>query len=278
MLDFILMTAMVATGTARPSHPAAVTPPRYFFTIYAGQSVPFRPRTAHTWGTYTKVISTPDGKATVDSFAISWLPAEGNVKPLSLRSVPGKNYTHEETLAIQAANNGRVSYWGPYEIDEERFRAAEAQRDYLESGAARYRALDSFNMNRTVVNCVHAMTHAEPSVRNRIQPVIRVGEPGTSRLAQLYVKGGAFLGFPERQDWVLTATGGDPYPTTPRLPGEEIARQLRGSPPAVVGDTLPTEVSARPAAPRAESTGEAAARPRPRRANPVPADPTFIVR
>ena len=70
------------------------------------------------------------------------------------------------------------------------------------------------------------MTHASPEVRNRIQPVVRVGEPGTSRLAKLYLRGGAWPGYPEKHTWLLTALETDRYPhLTLREPGERIPRR-----------------------------------------------------
>lgn len=200
---------------------------RYYFTLFAGQSVPFRHRTAHTWGTYTKVTPTSDGGQLVELVTISWLPVSGTVRPHALRPEPGKNYSLEETLALMASHNSQVSRWGPYEVDAHRYELAQKQVAFLNSGAARYRAIDSFNMNDDVVNCVHALTHAGPSVRHHVQPVMRVGEPGTSRLAKLYVRGGAFPGYPETHDWIIPAIGADQYPIHARQPGERIPRRVR---------------------------------------------------
>jgi len=205
--------------------PSPSQPARYFFTLFAGQSVPFRPRTAHTWATWTKVTPTPTGLL-VEPITISWLPASGVVRPLWPWPVPGRNLSLEETLRIMAEHNSRVSRWGPYEVTAEQFRLALRQYNFLQSGAARYRVVDSFNTNRLVVNCVHAVTHASPYLGNRIQPVIRVGEPGTSRLATIYLRRGALVGYPVREDWVLQASGGGIYPTVPRQPGERIRRYL----------------------------------------------------
>ncbi|MBA4187330.1 MAG: hypothetical protein C0467_04845 [Planctomycetaceae bacterium] len=201
--------------------------PRYYFTLFAGQSVPFRPNTAHTWGTYTKVTPTADGGQIVEPLTISWLPADANVQPYRLRPVTGKNWSLEETLAIMASHNSRVSRWGPYEVDANRFELAKKQAAYLASGEVKFRSIDSFNTNEHVVNCVHALTSAGPAVRHYIQPVLRVGEPGTSRLAKLYLRGGSFPTYPETHDWLLPLIGADGYPITSRQPGERIPRQVR---------------------------------------------------
>ncbi len=231
-LSYILFIALgmpiESTGAGLAPVPVEATAaPRYYFTLFGGQSVPFRAKTAHTWGTYTKVTPTADGGQLVELVTISWLPADGTVRPHALRPEAGKNYSLEETLAIMACHNAQVSRWGPYEVDACRYELAQKQVAFLNSGAARYRAIDSFNMNDDVVNCVHALTHAGPSVRHHVQPVMRVGEPGTSRLAKLYVRGGAFSGYPETHDWIIPAIGADQYPTIKRQPGEWVPRRLR---------------------------------------------------
>jgi hypothetical protein len=223
----VWISFLVAVMAVPSAPPSAVPCTRYYFTLFAGQSVPFRPRTGHTWATYAKATTASDGAVTVESLTISWLPANGHVQPLNHRPVAGKNFSLEETFALMQCHNASISHWGPYEIDGCRYNLAQEQVRHLESGAARYRAVDSFNLNTEVINCVHAITHASPTVRNRIQPVIRVGEPGTSRLAKLYVKGGAFPGYPETHDWILAAIGADKYATTKRQPGEYIPRRDR---------------------------------------------------
>jgi hypothetical protein len=222
-----LLLAALALSTAPAAPAAADCQARYYFTLFAGQSVPFRPNTAHTWGTYAKVTTAPDGTLSVETVTISWLPVTAVVRPYRLRPEPGKNWSLAETFAIMASNNGQVSRWGPYETDGVRYVMARKQAAFLESGQAKFRSIDSFNTNEHVVNCVHALTSAGPAVRKYIQPVIRVGEPGTSRLARLYNRGGAFPTYPERHDWLLPLIGGDAYPTTPREPGEYIPRRVR---------------------------------------------------
>src|SRR5207237_9156654 len=133
-------------GSSAPSRPAcapAPAAPRYYFTRFYDQSVPFRPRTAHTWALYAKATPLADGTVAVEWFTISWLPADGYVEPSRLWSEPGRNSSLDETFALMAANNARVSHWGPYEIDAVRYELAREQARHLESGVARYRALDS---------------------------------------------------------------------------------------------------------------------------------------
>jgi hypothetical protein len=201
--------------------------PRYYFIIYGGQSVPYRPRTAHTWATFAKATPMVTGQLAVESFTISWLPAGGRVRPLKLRSEPGKNYSLEETFAIAEEQHARVSMWGPFEIDAGRYELAVEQAAFLESGAPRYRVLDTLGFNRSVQHCVHAVTYADPVLSRAIQPVLQVGEPGTSRLAGRYLRIGAFVGGGVTHDWLIPALGLDAYPVVRREIGEHVRRQLR---------------------------------------------------
>ena len=226
----MLLRLIVATGFLGTFAPAvsAQDPSRYYFILFGGQGEPFRARTAHTWATYVKATPMVNGQIGVESFTISWLPADVHVQPLRVRPVPGRNWTSDETLAIMATHNSAISMWGPYEIDAPRYATAMEQYRFLNSGYPVFRAVDSFNLNKKTVNCVHAVTHASPVTKKYIQPVIRVGEPGTSRLAKLYLRGGAWPTFPETADWLIPVLGLDAYPKlTKREPGERIPRRLR---------------------------------------------------
>jgi len=225
----VLSSLVVAVALGAPADPIPPVVPqtRYYFILYGGQSRPFKPRTAHTWATFVKATPDAAGVLCMESFTISWLPATGEVKPWKCRAETGKNYTLAETFAIAAEQKDRVSMWGPFEIDATRFEMAAAQAAFLESGEVLYRAIDSFTLNHFVQHCVHAVTYADPILKEKIQPVLQVGEPGTSRLAERYLKSGAFIGGAVTHDWVLSATGIDHYPVVRRYPGERIRREWR---------------------------------------------------
>jgi hypothetical protein len=59
------------------------------------------------------------------------------------------------------------------------------------------------------------------------QPVIRVGEPGTSSLAEKYLRNGAFVGGAQTHDWLIPALGLDRAGVIRRAPGEHIPREWR---------------------------------------------------
>jgi hypothetical protein len=205
--------------------PTVDCPPaaRYYFLLFAGESVPFRPRHAHTWATFVKATPAPGG-VVLEPVTISWLPVDGNVQPLRFQTVPGRNWGLDETVATKLATPGRVVLWGPFETDATRYGLAVAQAAALESGAVRYRAIDSFTTRPGVAHCVHAVTFADPVLRGRVQPVVRVGERGTHHLANLYAKTGAFADPAATHDWLIPALGMDRYPIERRDLGDRPKR------------------------------------------------------
>lgn len=220
----MFLSALVAGTLAAP--PAAPDRCRYYFVLFGGQSVPYVPQTAHTWATWVKVTPAETGGLVVESKTISWLPAVGPVEPLKVRRTPGKNYTLEETFGIAAEQNARVSMWGPYETDADRYERALAQARTLEDGSVAYRVLDSLGFRTSIQHCVHAVTYADPVLRRRLQPVIQVGEPGTSRLAARYLRTGAFVRPEVRHDWLIPVLGIDRFPVVRREPGEFVLRRF----------------------------------------------------
>lgn len=225
MLRGLLAVAVLtlAAGPAAADDPAGT---RYYFLLFGGQSIPFVPRTGHTWATWVKATPTGAGSVMLDTTTISWLPTDARVRPWKLRSSAGRNWSLDETLAIMAANRGQVSMWGPFEVDAQRYYLACEQAARLETGAIRFRSLDSLGRNREVIHCVHAVTFADPAVARYRQPVLRVGEPGTSSLAEKYLRNGAFVGGAVTHDWLVAALELDRHPVIRRVPGERIPREL----------------------------------------------------
>jgi hypothetical protein len=126
-----------------------------------------------------------------------------------------------------AEQNDRVSMWGPFEISAWRYELARRWFFELNSGRVKYRVLDTLWFNPRIAHCVHAVTYADPVLYKRIQPVVRVGEPGTSRLAMMYVRAGAFIRPELTHDWLIPVLGLDRYPFVRRYPGQYIPREFR---------------------------------------------------
>lgn len=224
MLAALTLASALSAPSAEPAPPA----PRYYFLLFGCQSVPhYHPRTAHTFATFVKAAPGADGKTVIEQVTISWLPANGPVQPLRVRAVAGKNYSLEETFAIAARDNARVSMWGPFETDATRYELAVAQAGTLNSGTVRFRSVDSFLCRRAVQNCTHAVTYADPILHRLRQPVpTGYGEPGTSKLVVKYANSGAFAG-PQTHDWLLPVLGLDKHPAVRRELGEYVPRQWR---------------------------------------------------
>ncbi len=222
-LAALALAAGPAAATDTPDLPGT----RYYFLLFGGQSSPFVPRTGHTWATWVKATPTGAGPLMLESTTISWLPTDGRVRPWKLRTEAGRNWSLDETLVIMARVNSRVSMWGPYEVDATRYGLALQQAARLESGAVRFRTLDSLGRNRDVSHCVHAVSYADPAVSRYRQPVLRVGEPGTSKLADKYLRSGALVGGAATHDWLIPALGLDRHPVIQREPGERIPREWR---------------------------------------------------
>lgn len=222
----ILLAVLLGSSAEPPPAPAPAPSTRYYITLFAGQSVPFRARTAHTWATFAKVTTGPNGTATVEPVTISWLPETIRVRPSWPVPEVGKNFSHAETLAIMSRYNSQISRWGPYEISANRYELAVAQASFLESGQVRFRVFDNLGFRRTISHCVHAVTHAESTMQHRVQPVLRVGEPGTSHLALEYQRKGVFIGAQPHNELVPVMEA-DQYPVIQRQPGEWVRRKWR---------------------------------------------------
>ena len=88
-----MFASVVAAAALLTAPTAAPEAPRYYFILFGGQSIPFKPRTAHTWATFVKATPAADGTVVLEAQTISWLPAEGPVHPWRVRSVEGKNHS-----------------------------------------------------------------------------------------------------------------------------------------------------------------------------------------
>jgi hypothetical protein len=126
-----------------------------------------RPRYTHSFAAFVKVTGDACGARPHDSesFAISWLPANGVVRLHRLAPECGRNYGLHESLRLAFAQGERVSLLGPYAIDRELYDRACAQRAHLEGGAVRYKAVDTLYPSARVSNCIHTLSDLgqEPS-------------------------------------------------------------------------------------------------------------------
>jgi hypothetical protein len=91
----LLATLLLVPNSAASPEPALPPPPgpvicyRHYATLFGAQSVPFRIRYTHTWGTVVRTAVTPTGEYPVQIDTVSWMPATLEIRPLALRPEPG---------------------------------------------------------------------------------------------------------------------------------------------------------------------------------------------
>lgn len=157
----VVLSLILIVSCAAPIRAAE----RYYVTFYGAQDGRNAPRHSHTWATFVRVVSDDargtESKPQVESFAISWLPANGDVRLLA-RPEPGRNYTQAETQAWAARTGVGVTYFGPFELSKQGYELALQQKAKLESGGMLYKALDARFRGGEATNCIHAVTDIVP--------------------------------------------------------------------------------------------------------------------
>ncbi len=140
--------------------PAAEADDTYYMIIFACQTTPNRPRTAHSFAAFVKVPD-KDGKpdtASMEAHMISWITEPENFGLLR-PAAPGRNLSLEESMQWAANRNAAVIAFGPYRIQKELYDRAMAQRERLRSGAVAYKATDRrVRQAGVAVNCFHAIS------------------------------------------------------------------------------------------------------------------------
>ena len=91
-----------------------------YLIIFAADSVPYRPTTAHTFAALVTVERTPGHQPRIVDFAsISWLPETMKVRPFALSHEKGRNVPLDETLHHYLSTGSRICMWGPFRIQPE---------------------------------------------------------------------------------------------------------------------------------------------------------------
>lgn len=222
MIPLSLMFGLL-TATQPPCPPSVQPSERYYMVLFGAQSVPFQGRYTHTFATFVKTDNTPAGERPVAIDTVSWMPKSLEIRPLALKPEPGVNLSMEATFRWIATYDGRVSKWGPYEIDADRYARFTERKRELESGQVQYRAIGGFTKDGHVSNCGQSFASSSPIVGKRyLHPTPSPGENGTSELAERYLKVGALMNRGATHEWLLPVIGADQYLSTTRLPGEKV--------------------------------------------------------
>lgn len=208
-LVVLLAAAVLVIG---PGRGAAAD--RYFVVVFGSQSMPKVPQQTHTFLTGFRV---PAGQtAPADVFTISWLPATLVIRDLRLHPEPGVNLTLDQTLQLVTAQRQRVSLWGPYEVPPAVF--GQFYRQYLRvaGGNYLYQAVDNINPNPRVVDCIHAVSDADPLFGRGHYPLVRFGTPASHHIVRQFFERNEVIDPAADHGGYLTALGVTAYPVIRR--------------------------------------------------------------
>jgi hypothetical protein len=188
----------------------------YFMLVFGSETPDYDPRYSHSFATFVHVRGTRTALDTryVEHVTISWLPVDGDV--VLLRALPecGRNWGLYETLKLVTGEGERVSMWGPYQVCPELYDRAVAQATYLNSGAVRYKAIDTGYPSRRVANCIHAVDDLSCETAR-----LRLGEAAWGEPASYYLTLTLLPWVVDRErthDWVICRLGLHAYPIVRR--------------------------------------------------------------
>jgi hypothetical protein len=188
----------------------------YFVMVFGSERTNHRARTAHTFATFVK--ATGQGPALdqyqLEVVTLSWVPETEQVRILRLCSERGVNYDLRQSLDWAERQGANISMWGPYQIDPELYRRAQAESQRLESGAVGYKAVVLGRQRDHVTNCIHVITDLADDKTGRYLGKPCWGEPAS------YYTALALLPFVidrhQTHDWLIHRLGLDHDPINSR--------------------------------------------------------------
>lgn len=197
----------------------------YYSIIFGSQTNrPKRLAYTHTFATFIHAFGEgPDLRTyQLEINTISWLPRTLNIKVLRPWPEPGVNLDLYRTLSFVLGSNQHVTMWGPFVEDRPTWEQSLRVAQFLNSGAARYRAWDG-PANLNISDCIHAVTAVDQDHGRGHYPLIRIGEP-----ASRYISRQIMMLSDENQcaldnSWLIPRLGLDRYPLAivppQRIPG-----------------------------------------------------------
>jgi hypothetical protein len=160
----------------------------------------------HSFALFVRAVTDEDCRPhVVESFPISWLPQSMEVRVGRLHPEPGWNLDIPRTLDWALKDGQRVSRWGPFQVTPELYQRALRQKNHLESGAVRYKTLDTGFPTRHVSNCIHALADIHHEA-----PRLRLGTPTWGQAGSYFItlSLGRFIVDPRvTHEWVIDAVG-----------------------------------------------------------------------
>jgi hypothetical protein len=197
------IAVLVSAGAAIAADP---TTAQYHVVIFGGHQDSLKPYTGHTWATFTRTTTKPDGSLQVEPVTISWMPTDLLAHRHVLRATTGVNLSLEQTFNWFCGPRCKLSTFGPYEIQPCLYEGARVQVANLESGCVRYRVLDR---EPGIEHCIHAVTHTDANWEKTANPAITNGGLGTRRVAKALLETGLGKRPTCPPDWIFPALGLD---------------------------------------------------------------------
>jgi hypothetical protein len=187
---------------------------RDYLWLFCAESRPLCPAHTHTWATFVRVkqCAPPAGPRPFEEFTISWMPATLKVRFFARHPETGVNLDLLTSLRFVQGDGARVSLWGPYQIAPWLYEAGRRQKDWLESGAVRYQALDPLRYSPGVSECIHAVSDIDRT-RPRVWYIekIRFGNAAGRHIARTWVRSGWAWPTCEDLGWLEQALGMDDF-------------------------------------------------------------------
>jgi hypothetical protein len=193
----------------------------YYLAVFSSQGSPKSPNRTHNWGVAVHARVGDGVGMIVSSEAISWMPRTMNINLLRLRTEPGLNLSHEQSLAHAARTGQRVSLWGVHQITPEAYQQFQRQRARLVTGQLAYQCLDTIGEagnRRNAVNCVHALAdfaNILPHVPVAVQPY---GDESAALIAQTVPRRGVVADPAADVSWIIHEMGWNGPQIRHRLP------------------------------------------------------------
>jgi hypothetical protein len=187
----------------------------YYFSIIFGSETKHPKKLAytHTFATFIHAFGEgPDVRTyQLELNTISWLPRTLNIKVLRPWPEPGVNLDLYETLSFVLGANEHVTMWGPFVEDQPTWERSLHVSQFLNSGAAMYRAWDGPS-SLYISDCIHAVTAIDDDHGRGHYPLIRIGEPASRYIARNIMMLSDEDQYAFDNAWLIPRLGLDRYP------------------------------------------------------------------
>lgn len=197
---------------------------RYFLILFGAHDAKRKPANAHTWATLVRVragdvgpcgVTTPGCvDPALDVHTISWLPTAGEIVPRRRTVEPGRNYELHETMRFSEQDGASVAVWGPYEVWHGFAHRFLVQKEFLDSGAVGYQAVDTVGEAARLGNgcdCIHAISDMDPLYRRVRYSLVFYGKPATANILRRFMHSPIWIEPRTTHDWLIPRLGLDAY-------------------------------------------------------------------